>query len=56
MHSTAAIIEAEDGSIRPGKGIALGLKHLPELAEATSEALAIARERGLVTPASESPK
>jgi Transcriptional Coactivator p15 (PC4) len=45
--------EAEDGSIRPGKGIALGLKHLAKLAEATNEALAIALERGLVAPVSE---
>ena len=45
--------EAEDGSIRPGKGIALGLKHLAKLADATSEALAITRERGLLAAVSQ---
>jgi hypothetical protein len=43
--------EAEDGSLRPGKaGIALNVKHLPQLADAMVKALADARERGLVVP------
>jgi hypothetical protein len=42
--------EADDGSIRPTKdGVALALKHLPQLAAAMTAALEIARERGLVT-------
>jgi hypothetical protein len=41
--------EADDGSIRPGKrGIALGIKHLPQLAEATTKALGVSRQRGLI--------
>jgi hypothetical protein len=41
--------EAEDGSLRPGKaGIALNVKHLPQLADAMVKALSGARERGLV--------
>ena len=41
--------EAEDGEWRPSKqGIALGVKHLPQLAEAVAKALSIARERGLL--------
>jgi hypothetical protein len=41
--------EAENGELRAGKqGIALGVKHLPRLAEAVAEALLIARERGLI--------
>jgi hypothetical protein len=41
--------EAEDGQMRPGKhGIALGVKHLPRLSEATTIAMTIARERGLI--------
>jgi hypothetical protein len=41
--------EAEDGTPRPGKrGIAFGLKHLPQLADAVAKALAVARDRGLV--------
>jgi hypothetical protein len=41
--------EAENGELRPGKqGIALGVKHLPRLAEAVANALSIARERGLI--------
>ena len=43
--------EAEDGSLRPGKaGIALNVKHLPQLADAMVKALARPRERGLVLP------
>jgi hypothetical protein len=46
--------EADDGSIRPGKrGIALGVKHLPQLAEAIGDALASARERGLIANVSD---
>jgi hypothetical protein len=41
--------EAESGEMRPGKqGIALGMRHLPQLAEAVTTALSIARQRGLV--------
>jgi hypothetical protein len=41
--------EHESGEWRATKqGIALAVKHLPELAEALAEALAIARERGLI--------
>jgi hypothetical protein len=41
--------EAENGEWRATKhGIALGVKYLPQLAEALAEALAIARERGLI--------
>jgi hypothetical protein len=41
--------EADDGSMRPGKrGFAIGVKHLPQIAEATAKALAQARARGLI--------
>lgn len=41
--------EAESGELRPGRhGIALGVKHLPQLAQAITKALLIARERGLI--------
>lgn len=40
--------EAEDSELRPGKGIALSVRHLPQLAEAVAKALSIARERGLM--------
>jgi hypothetical protein len=41
--------EAENGEMRPGKqGIALGMRHLPQLAAAVNDALSIARQRGLV--------
>jgi hypothetical protein len=39
--------EADDGEKRPSKGIALGVKHLPNLADAITKALSAARERGL---------
>ena len=40
---------ADDGSIRPLKrGLSIGLKHLPLIAEGTARALAFARERGLI--------
>lgn len=40
---------ADDDSIRPTKdGIALQVKHLPQLAEAIDRALVVARERGLL--------
>jgi hypothetical protein len=49
--------EGDDGGMRPGKGFALSVKHLPRLAEATAAALTVARERGLIAaeadPASE---
>jgi len=41
--------EDNDGEICPGKhGIALGVKHLPQLAEAMTKALSVARELSLV--------
>jgi hypothetical protein len=43
--------EAEDGSVRPSKrGITVATRHLPLLAEATTKALAVAREQGLIPP------
>jgi hypothetical protein len=43
--------EADDGQLRPGRhGIALGIKHLPQLAEAITDALSLARERGILPP------
>jgi Transcriptional Coactivator p15 (PC4) len=42
--------EVEDGLLRPGKaGIALNVKHLPQLAEAMIKALAVASERDLIS-------
>ena len=38
----------EAGEVRPGKGLTLGLKHLPALAEAIAEALVLARKHGLI--------
>lgn len=40
--------ETDDGQLRPGKGFALGVKHLPRVAETTAKALSVARERGLI--------
>jgi hypothetical protein len=40
--------EAEDGQLRPGKGISLSVKHLRHMSVAMDEALAVARERGLI--------
>ncbi len=49
--------QAENGEWRPGKqGIALGVKHLPQLAEAVTKALSITRERGLIPADSEGSK
>jgi hypothetical protein len=50
--------KAEDDTLRPGKqGIAIQVKHLPQLADAMTKALTVARDRGLVaaqpTPESE---
>jgi hypothetical protein len=42
--------EADDGEKRPGKGLALSVRHLPQLTEAVAKALAIAHERGLIAP------
>lgn len=39
---------AADGEMRPGKGLAIGIRHLPALAVALNEALAVAIERGLI--------
>jgi hypothetical protein len=38
----------DDGQMRPGKGLAMGAKNLPRLAAAMEQALATARERGLI--------
>jgi hypothetical protein len=41
--------EADDGEMRPGnRGIALGVKHLPRLAEAMSAAHRVAIQQGLI--------
>jgi Transcriptional Coactivator p15 (PC4) len=47
--------EADDGTVRPGKqGIALGIKHLPQLAEAMTQArLAATKDRLIQPPAAE---
>jgi hypothetical protein len=48
--------EAEDGSLRPGKaGIALNVKHLPQLTEAVIKALSVASERELIAGPEPSP-
>jgi hypothetical protein len=39
---------AADGEMRPGKGLAIGIRHLPALAAALNEALAVAIERSLI--------
>jgi hypothetical protein len=39
---------AVDGELRPGKGFACSVRHLPVLAKAFAEALAKAKELGLV--------
>jgi hypothetical protein len=40
---------ADDGSIQPTKrGLSIGLKHLPRIAEETARALDFAREHGLI--------
>jgi hypothetical protein len=41
--------EAEDDELRPGKGISLSIKHLRRISIAMDEALAAARERGLIS-------
>jgi hypothetical protein len=49
--------ETENGEWRPSKqGIALGVKHLPQLADAVAKALSIARERGLIAVDGEAAK
>ena len=46
----------EGGELRPSKrGIALSVKHLPQLAEAVAKALTIARERELIAANHERP-
>jgi hypothetical protein len=41
--------ESDDGEIRPGKqGIALGIRHLPQLTEAVNTAVSAANERQLI--------
>jgi hypothetical protein len=39
---------AQDGTLKPGKGLACSVRHLPELAEALNKALTEARARGLL--------
>ena len=39
---------SEDGTLRPGKGFACAVKHLPKLADALAKALARARELDLI--------
>lgn len=39
---------ADDGSLKPGKGLTIGIKHLPALAAGIAAALDIARRDGLV--------
>jgi hypothetical protein len=39
---------AQDGTLKPGKGLACSVRHLPELAAALSKALTEARSRGLL--------
>jgi hypothetical protein len=41
--------EADDSQLRPGKGISLSVKHLPRVSAAMEEALAEARNRGLIS-------
>jgi hypothetical protein len=38
----------DDGHLRAGKGLTVGIRHLPALAAAFAEALALAREHGLI--------
>jgi len=40
----------DDGELRPGKGFAVSVKHLPRIAEAMGIAHSVARERGLIEP------
>ena len=39
---------AQDGSLKPGKGLACSVRHLPELTAALNKALKEARARGLL--------
>jgi hypothetical protein len=39
---------AADGALKPGKGLACSVRHLPELAAALNRALTEARARGLL--------
>jgi Transcriptional Coactivator p15 (PC4) len=45
--------EAEDGQLRPGKGISLSVKHLRRISAAMDDALAAARKSGLIPADSE---
>ena len=36
--------------MRPGKGLAIGVKHLLAIVSATTKAESIARERGMIGP------
>jgi hypothetical protein len=44
---------AQDGTLKPGKGLACALRHLPELAAALNKAVNEARARGLLDEAAE---
>ncbi len=39
---------ADDGTLRPGKGLACGVRLLPQLAKAIEKAIVKARELGLI--------
>jgi hypothetical protein len=39
---------AQDGTLKPGKGLACSVRHLPELVTGLNKALAKARELGLI--------
>jgi hypothetical protein len=43
------IWRSSDGKLVPGKGLAVGVKHLPRLAAALAKAVAKATELGLIT-------
>jgi hypothetical protein len=46
--------EADDGGLRPSKrGIAVSIRHLPQLAEAITHAVSIARHRGMIEAGAE---
>jgi hypothetical protein len=43
------IWRSSDGKLAPGKGLAVGVKHLPRLAAALAKAVAKATELGLIS-------
>jgi hypothetical protein len=40
--------QGDGGELRPGKGLSVGIRHLPALTEAFTRALTIATEQGLI--------